>query len=69
MTTYDQMTMCKPVDRTAFMAAVTGLRYAFVSEVPTDGGRVLLVKSGDEHGNRVGFRDDYLSETTFYLRK
>lgn len=68
MSTYDQMNLCRQVDVTSFKAVVTGLRYAFVSEVPTDGGRVLLVRAGDDRGPLVGFRDDYLGNSAFYLR-
>ncbi len=69
MTTFDQMQQCSPVSLREFRAKILGLRYAHVQEAPTDGGRVLFVHAGDKHGPIVGFRDDYLGHSTFYLRR
>lgn len=68
MSTFDQMQLCRATTRVAFQAAVMGLKRAFCAEVPTSGGRVLLVRNGDENGPIIGFRDDYLDTSTFYLR-
>lgn len=68
MLTFDQIQLCRETTRAAFQAAVMGLKRAFCSEIPTSGGRVLLVRDGDQNGPIIGFRDDYLETTTFYLR-
>lgn len=68
MPTFYQMSLCRETTRVAFQAAVMGLKRAFCAEVPTSGGRVLLVRDGDEHGPIVGFRDDYLGVSSWYVR-
>lgn len=69
MTTFDQMQQCVAVTLAEFRAKVLGLRYAHVNEAPTEGGRVLFVHAGDRHGPLVAFRDDYLGNSTFYVRR
>ena len=68
MTAYDYMMECKPVDRTTFKKVVLGLRYAFCSEIPTETGRLMLVRAGDERGTLVGYREDYQGNVHFYAR-
>ena len=68
MSTYDTMMQCKPVAMTQFKAMVLGLRYAFCAEVPTETGRLVLIRAGDDRGQLVGYREDYLDKTFFYVR-
>lgn len=65
-TTFEQFQECKPVDRTTFKAVILGLKQIFCSEVPTESGRLMIVRDG-EHGQIVGLRDEYLGHSTFYL--
>ena len=68
MSTFEQITLCRPVDRAAFMAAIGALRHIASAEVPTEAGRLVLVRAGDDRGPLVGYRDEYLDRTAFYLR-
>jgi hypothetical protein len=67
MSISEQMWSCVPTSRAAFQAAVTGLRYAFCSITNTDGGRLVLVRKGDEFGPIVGYREDYCGGSYFYV--
>lgn len=69
MSLAEQMWNCVPATRAAFQAAVTGLRYAFCSIELTDGGRLVVVRAGDEHGPLVGYREDYANETFFHVAR
>ncbi len=68
MTVFDQMQQCRETTKAAFQAAVTGLRYAFCSIELTGAGRLVLVRAGDERGPLIGYREDYLGETSWYVR-
>lgn len=68
MSTFEQMTLCRPVDRDVFMAAIAELRDHVSAEVPTEAGRLVLVRAGDDRGPLIGYRDEYLNQTAFYLR-
>lgn len=68
MSLAEQMWNCVPVTRNAFMAAVNGLRYAFCAIELTDGGRLIVVRAGDEWGPLVGYREDYAGSTQFFVR-
>lgn len=67
MSITEQMWSCVPASRAAFQAAVTGLRYAFCSIQLTDGGRLILVRAGDEYGPLVGYREDHCGNSFFYV--
>lgn len=68
MTVFDQMQQCKETTKAGFQAAVMGLRYAFCSIDLTGTGRLILVRAGDEKGPLIGFREDYLDHSAFYVR-
>ncbi len=67
MNTFDQLQQCHATTLAAFRASVMSLRSVFCSEVPTESGRLMLVRDG-ESGPLVGYREDYIGTTTFYLR-
>lgn len=69
MTTFDQMQQCAQTTKAAFKATVMGLRYAFCSIQFTDGGRLILVRAGDDRGPLVGYREDYCGGSYFYVRR
>ena len=68
MTTYDYLTDCHPVSRETFQAEVLGLPHVFASEIPTDGGRLMLIRCDDERGPVIGYREDYCGSVQFYIR-
>lgn len=68
MTTFDQMQQCCEATKAEFKAAVLGLRYVFCSIQLKGAGRLVLVRAGDEWGPLVGYREDYLGVTSWYVR-
>ncbi len=68
MTVFDQMQQCRETTKAGFQAAVMGLRYAFCSIDITGTGRLILVRAGDERGPLIGWREDYLGGSAFYVR-
>lgn len=68
MTTYDYLTDCRPVSRETFQTEVLGLDHVFASEIPTEAGRLMLIRCDGAHGPLVGYREDYCGTTQFYLR-
>lgn len=68
MTTYDYMTQCRIVSRETFQAAVLGLAHVFASEIPTESGRLMLIRCEGAYGPLVGYREDYCGSVQFYLR-
>lgn len=68
MNVFDQMQQCCEATKAEFQAAVMGLRYVFCSIDLTGTGRLILVRAGDERGPIIGFREDYLDRSAYFIR-
>ena len=68
MTTYDYMTQCRVVPRETFQAVLLGLAHVYASEIPTESGRLMLIRCDSDRGPLVGYREDYCGMVQFYLQ-